>query len=166
MTKAATQHAATLAAVLMSELSAPAVAAALKIRALPQGAGYVGIDVTDAKNAAASAKLSHPETVAADALALIRIGKGVARWAVRACNGEGERYWQDGKRLAWRWDDTHDAAHAKADAKALAKLQAIADRYGATVKLGGDPRGYVVKLHLANGRHNTWGGAESGWGVA
>jgi len=29
----------------------------------------------------------------------------------------------------------------------------------------GDPRGYTVKLFLATGRSNTWGGAESGWGI-
>lgn len=116
--------------------------------------------------------LRHPETVAADALALIRIGRGVARWAVRACNGEGHRVWGfrhgESTRSApgWAWDESDDAAKDKADARALAKLQAIADRYGATVKLGGDPRGYVVKLILASGRHNTWGGASDGWGVA
>lgn len=146
MTASTTKHAATLAALLMIESGS----AKAKRHARDRG----------------RTTPPHPEVVAADALALLRIGKGVARWAVRACNGEGERYWQDGKRWAWRWDDTHDAAHAKADAKALAKLHAIADHYGATVKLGGDPRGYVVKLILASGRHNTWGGAESGWGVA
>lgn len=31
--------------------------------------------------------------------------------------------------------------------------------------VGGDPRGYVVKLHLPNGAYNTWGGKESGYGV-
>ena len=27
------------------------------------------------------------------------------------------------------------------------------------------PRGYVVKLHLPSGKHNTWGGKESGYGI-
>lgn len=109
----------------------------------------------------------HPDVTAADALALIRIGNGVARWAVRACNGEGHRVTHPASGgWCWQWDDSDNIAHEKADARALAKLQAIADRYGATVKLGGDPRGYVVKLRLASGRHNTWGGAPDGWGVA
>lgn len=32
-------------------------------------------------------------------------------------------------------------------------------------KFGGDPRGFTVKLVLPDGRHNTWGGKEEGWGV-
>lgn len=34
-----------------------------------------------------------------------------------------------------------------------------------TVKFGGDPRGYTVKLIMASGKSNTWGGAEDGYGV-
>lgn len=148
------KHLATLAALLMSEC-------------------HEGASATT--KARVGAKVYHPETVAADALALIRIGRGVSRWAVRACNGEGHQIYSevwgsDGShrpgRWEWRWNETDDAAKDKADARALAKLQAIADRYGATVKLGSDPRGYVVKLILASGRHNTWGGASDGWGVA
>lgn len=33
------------------------------------------------------------------------------------------------------------------------------------VIFGGDPRGYTVKVRLKDGRYNTWGGAEDGWGV-
>jgi len=33
------------------------------------------------------------------------------------------------------------------------------------VVFGGDPRGYTVKVILRNGKYNTWGGAEDGWGV-
>lgn len=140
-----TKHAATLAAVLMGEAR----------------------DGHHLNPAAPKQMVPHPETVAADALALIRIGKGVARWAVRACNGEGTwKPYASGGGSGWHWGDDDDAAKDKADERARAKLQAIADRYGATVKLGGDPRGYVVKLILASGRHNTMGGAPDGWGVA
>ncbi len=40
-------------------------------------------------------------------------------------------------------------------------------RQGDRVAVGfdGDPRGYVVKLHLPDGRYNTWGGKEVGWGI-
>lgn len=153
-----TKHVATLAAVLMGE-------SAIRMHdpEIRDGAALLGA-------------MAAATTVAADALALLRIGAGVARWAVRACNGEGHQImvasvpresggYSPG-RWEWRWTDKDDAAKEKADASALAKLQAIADRYGATVKLGGDPRGYVVKLILASGRHNTWGGASDGWGVA
>lgn len=142
-----TKHAATLAAVLMAEAWGGHCPA------------YQGTDKF--------APRPRPETVAADALALIKIGAGVARWAVKACNGEGTwKPYASGGGSGWHWGDENDAAKEKADARALAKLQAIADRYGAKVKLGGDPRGYVVKLILASGRHNTWGGAADGWGVA
>lgn len=33
------------------------------------------------------------------------------------------------------------------------------------VRFGGDPRGYVVSLFLANGASNSWGGPECGWGI-
>lgn len=45
------------------------------------------------------------------------------------------------------------------------RVRALAAKNGATVNLSGDPRGYVVKLHLPSGRYNTWGGPESGYGV-
>lgn len=137
-----TKHVATLAAVLMAEC-------------------HEGASATT--KARPGAKVYHPEIVAADALALIRIGKGCARWAVKACNGI-KRY--EGGRWSETWRDSDEKAKDKADARALKKLQDIASRYGAAVKLGGDPRGYVVKLILASGRHNTWGGASDGWGVA
>lgn len=33
------------------------------------------------------------------------------------------------------------------------------------VKVGGDPRGYCLKIILSTGEYNTWGGAEDGWGL-
>lgn len=96
-----------------------------------------------------------PHIIADDAFALLRIGASVKRWAERACNGQG--------RYAWMWDETDDAAKDRADARALAKASEIAARYGATVTIGGDPRGYVLRLNLASGRKNGWG---EGWGVA
>ncbi|MCZ8104006.1 MAG: hypothetical protein O9972_39695 [Burkholderiales bacterium] len=136
----ATQHAATLAAVLMAE----------------EFRQHVSIR---------EHSLRHPEIVARDALALIRISKGVSRWAVLHCNGR-ERWDAALRRRVASWTEADDAAKEKADARALTKLQEIASRYGATVTISGDPRGYVVKLKLASGRHNTWGGAADGWGVA
>lgn len=35
----------------------------------------------------------------------------------------------------------------------------------AKFKVGGDPRGYCLKIGLPDGSYNTWGGAEEGWGV-
>lgn len=31
-------------------------------------------------------------------------------------------------------------------------------------KVGGDPRGFCLKIVLPDGNYNTWGGAEEGWG--
>lgn len=118
------------------------------------------------------AQLHPPHVVAEDAIALLRIGASVSRWAVRACNGEGHRETvatydkfgaYAGDRWSWAWDDADTAAMDKADARALKRASEIAARYGATVEIGGDPRGYVLRLHLASGRKNGWG---EGWGVA
>lgn len=97
-----------------------------------------------------------PHLNARHGLDLIRIGKRVATRAVRACNGEGwEKY--------GHWTEKDKARRERADAKAQAKAQSIADEYGARVELGGDPRGYVMRLHMRSGRKNGWG---DGWGVA
>lgn len=109
-----------------------------------------------------------PAAVAANAMALLRIGAGVKRWAERACNGEGHQEWRKGLsahggRWEWAWNDSDTAAHEKADKRAHAKASEIAARYGATVEIGGDPRGFVLRLHLASGRKNGMG---DGWGVA
>jgi hypothetical protein len=141
-----TKEAAALAALLMSEQAARM------------------FDPTLRDGAALAGAMMSPVAVADDALTLIRIGKSVSRWAVRACNGEGSSwvsYPNGGGRFAWTEAD--DAKRARADARALAKAQGIADQYGATVQIGGDPRGYVFRLMLASGRKNGWG---DGWGVA
>lgn len=52
----------------------------------------------------------------------------------------------------------------KTGPKIEAKAEAIAKKYGATVR-GGDPRGYVLHIHKPGLRGNTWGGDESGFGI-
>ena len=50
--------------------------------------------------------------------------------------------------------------------KALAdRVLAICGGWNVSVKFGGDPRGFVVKLMLPDGSYNTWGGKEEGWGI-
>lgn len=56
------------------------------------------------------------------------------------------------------------------ETRCAARLTLIAQRLGVGLKLGGDPRGYTVKVLFpkdAQGRrpYNTWGGEEDGWGV-
>lgn len=43
----------------------------------------------------------------------------------------------------------------------------IASRYrGILFSTSGDPRGYVLHIHFPDGRYNTMGGPEDGYGVA
>lgn len=106
-----------------------------------------------------------PHVAARDALALIKIGAGVARWAVRECNGHGRQVWhQPSGRWLWTWGEDDALKHRLADQRAEKKANEIAARYGATVKIGGDPRGYTLRLILITGRTNTMG--NDGWGIA
>jgi|SRR4051812_21773207 hypothetical protein len=104
------------------------------------------------------AKEASPIAVARDAIALIRIGKQANTLATRQCNGEG--HWENGR---WNWDDSDEARAEKRRATMRKNAQKIADDYGATVELGGDPRGYVLRLHLPSHVRNGFG---DGWGVA
>lgn len=99
---------------------------------------------------------ARPHLIARDALELLRIGRATATQAVRQCNGEG----RDGP-----WNDADEARHEKRRATWRAKAEAIAVQYGAKVELGGDPRGYVLRLIFPEkkGHKNGWG---DGWGVA
>jgi hypothetical protein len=102
-----------------------------------------------------------PHIIGQDALALMRIGASVERWAVKACNGV-ERW--EGGRWVGSWTEADEKAKERADARALAKAQVIGDRYGATVKIGGDPRGYTLRLMMKSNATNSSAG--DGWGVA
>ena len=47
-----------------------------------------------------------------------------------------------------------------------ARVRELAGLLGVRVTFGGDPRGYTVKLHVEGDKlYNTWGGAESGYGI-
>lgn len=50
--------------------------------------------------------------------------------------------------------------------RALDVLETSNPKQKVAVHIGGDPRGYCLKLHNAELGYNTWGGAEEGWGVA
>lgn len=104
--------------------------------------------------------VASPHICARDALALIRIGKGVARWAVRQCNGI-ERYDAKARRMLATWTEADETACEKAEATAVEKANAIGLKYGVTFTAGGDPRGYVLKMHFP-----TIGGYSSEYGIA
>ena len=52
-----------------------------------------------------------------------------------------------------------------AECRAETRIRAALNGSGVTADFSGDPRGYVVKLHLPSGKYNTFGGLESGYGV-
>lgn len=79
----------------------------------------------------------------------IRLAKEYQRIQEKHCNGVST--------------EKHERREAKIE-KIITNL--IAQLHGLRVEFGGDPRGYTVKLHLANGKlYNTWGGSESGYGI-
>jgi hypothetical protein len=104
-----------------------------------------------------------PHRAAKDALALIRIGKGVARRAVDACNGI-MRYDATLRRSVATWTPEDEDRRNRLDEKAKTKAQEIALHYAASVTIGGDPRGFVMRLNFDHKRTN--GFSQDGWGVA
>ena len=82
-----------------------------------------------------------------------RVAKKAARLAIWQCNEPepSEGYFERQEALLDR---------------RMEKIKREHDLTGLTWDITGDPRGYCLKLHTPNGDHNTWGGKESGWGVA
>ncbi len=89
-----------------------------------------------------------PETLADIGRLILRSAATHGRYAVEECNRE----------LSASEVSLHNAS--------CERLARYANRLGVTLTLGGDPRGYTVKLMTPkSGKYNTWGGAEDGWGV-
>lgn len=51
------------------------------------------------------------------------------------------------------------------EATRAALVDRICAPYGFKAIHGGEPRGYIVKILFPDGKYNTWGGAEEGYGV-
>jgi hypothetical protein len=89
--------------------------------------------------------------------------------AVQGCNGpahlENKYYWDRPKlhaRKKEEWSEWRD----KRESQIEKRLFELAEGIGVTLELGGDPRGYTVKLMTPNTKRcNTWGGEASGWGL-
>lgn len=88
-----------------------------------------------------------PNECLAAARAFMKLGSTAGRYAELAC----DRELTDGEK---RRDEANDA-----------RVHALATRYGLQAIIGGDPRGFTVKILLPSARWNTMGGKESGWGV-
>ena len=92
--------------------------------------------------------------IVADVNTLGSIGARLKRHEERMCSYED-------------YYNRHISADGETD-KTAERLEAraakIAAKYGATIK-SGDPRGYVLHIHRAGLRGNTWGGDEHGYGL-
>ncbi len=66
------------------------------------------------------------------------------------------------------YTDAEQVRIDKAEKRLEARIREAALQLGGVVgvKFTGDPRGYCVRLMLASGRYNTWGGKEDGYGIA
>lgn len=41
----------------------------------------------------------------------------------------------------------------------------LLEKYGLSCTINADPRGYSIYIHFPDKSSNTWGGAETGWGI-
>ena len=96
---------------------------------------------------------------------LLRHAKTHGNLAVAECNGPGD--WVDHVPYprAGEIYAEFEAKIEKRQEQIEKRIQQVCELIGCTVRFGGDPRGYTVSVFLPSGRYNTWGGAESGWGV-
>ena len=102
-------------------------------------------------------------------LLILRHAKSYQRIQTMACNGpqhlQTPYYWERPK-LARIKEDEWDTWMEKREKQLESRLHALAAEIGVTLSLGGDPRGFTVKLMTPkSGKYNSWGGAEDGWGV-
>jgi hypothetical protein len=92
----------------------------------------------------------------------LRLAATHQRLAVDACNGPPDavapREYPVIVDLWWKRNQRQMEANET-------RIFALCAEWGIGASLGGDPRGYTVKLHLPDGRGNTWGGDTDGWGV-
>ncbi len=91
-----------------------------------------------------------------DALELMRLARASQRWNERLCSVQ--------------MTPEEEARGEAREERRIAKAKRIVEAYGFVLVECGDPRGYALRvifapLDLKNSPYNTWGGAESGWGV-
>ena len=85
--------------------------------------------------------------------------------AIAALRRHAERVAKHAENECNREVSAHEQRRAQAHQEAVSAL--LAEHFeGVRATFEGDPRGYVVKLHCRGGEYNTWGGVESGWGIA
>lgn len=103
--------------------------------------------------------------VARNARLLMRHAKTHGNLAEAECNGPGDWVNSIPYPRAGQIYDEHAKRCERRTAQVERRISALCADLGIVPDFGGDPRGYTVKVKLPNGAHNTWGGAEDGWGV-
>jgi hypothetical protein len=130
----------------------------------PNPATYLAAVLATEPAPGGGAPIGNPSYRAArDAESLVRLGKRAAKIAVDRCNGI-QRYDAAARQMLATWTEADESRADKACDKIAKDAAAILLPYGATkISVGGDPRGFTLKFHLASGRSNSAGG--EGWGV-
>lgn len=98
---------------------------------------------------------------------LMRHATTLQRLAVEECNGPGDwinriPYPRAGE-IMEKWQADLERKQESLELRVKELATQLPNVKG--VHVSGDPRGTVVKLIRVDGKHNTWGGAESGWAV-
>lgn len=96
---------------------------------------------------------------------LLRHAKTHGNLAEAECNGPGDWVHRIPYPQAGEIIEAFEKRIEKRQEQIEKRIKAICEKIGCRVETGGDPRGYTIKVFLPNGAYNTWGGAESGWGV-
>jgi len=107
-----------------------------------------------------------PAHVVADAARLLmRHAKTHGNLAVAECNGPGDYVNRIPYPEAGHIYAEHQRRIEKKTQQIEGRIIAICAELGLVAILGGDPRGYTVKVKLPTGAYNTLGGREDGYGV-
>ena len=109
---------------------------------------------------------------------LLRHARTHGNLAVQQCNGpqhlsgpspynwqtqaEQHRVWINGNTAK---QDEWETQRERKELACEKRIKDICAQFNLPVTLGGDPRGYTVKVKLPSGAYNTWGGSKEGYGV-
>lgn len=96
---------------------------------------------------------------------LLRLAATYQRLAVEECNGLGDYIHRIPYPRAGEIIEQWEEGLAKRRLSCANRILTLCSEWALPVNLGGDPRGYTVKVHFPDGKGNTWGGDVDGWGV-
>lgn len=99
------------------------------------------------------------------ARALLRHARTHGNLAVAECNGPGDYINRMPYPAAGDAINVWQGNLERRQERCEKRITEICAGFNLPVTLGGDPRGYTVKVKLPSGAYNTWGGSESGYGI-